>query len=464
MKSARKLISVGLLVLLVCTAATAIAQQEGGGAGGAAEVDTALNELRNTSPTDRAEARQAVQELGNDAVQPLIEEVQGYSPGGDANYVANCIIALGNLGDSAATNALLEALENENQQIAYTAARALGKIHSGSSINDQVREVNGALAATVYREYPHPLALGAAIALSQINGIGQNPTSRNLEGDLYPAVTQWYGQNPDSLPALENQSWPLLLQTAVNAQQQSRRDQATELLVGRKPLEAVNVIFDLLRGERAQVSDERWSELAGMLEDITGVSFPQDGSQQERLDAWTQQWQRNLKTRTGEEFRNYCWRMLDEKITDFKREPTTGTEQEVNTYKEILLSQMDSSDQIPNWASETAADLLREPIEMKQTVQGAMDAIGPDTAAYRKIAELSRVRSVVRKDDGPPVVRMFAPGLVQMARQTENEDVRAMLSTILTLMTGIPVDLSKEGALQEWLQQAAEKYAELQDI
>lgn len=463
MKSARQLISVGLLILVVLASATATAQQGNGGDGGAS-AENALSELMNTAPVNRASARQAVEELGNQAVQPLIEEVQGYQPGGDTNYVANCILALGNLGDTAATNALLEALQYEDQQVAYQAARALGKIYSQQDGGGRTREVNGALAAMVFRHHPRPLALGAAIALAQINGIVENPTRRELEGDLYPAVTDWMGANPDQLPPLEDQSWPLLLHTFTQGQQSGRRSQAREVLAGNKPLPAVEVIVEILRGKRTDIPDDRWTELAGLLEDITGVSFPSDGSREERLTQWRQQWRRNLKTRTGEDFRNYCWRMLEEKITAVKQNPTQETKEAANTYKEILLNQMESPEQIPDWASETASDLLRRPIELKQRVESALNNVNPDTPAYRKIAELTNVRAVAREDEGPPVVRMFAGQLIELARQEENEDVQAMLSTILTTMSGIPVDLSNENALEEWLQMFREKYPEAADI
>ena len=460
MKSARQLTSVGLLILIVLASAPAAAQQDDG----AANVDDALSNLMNTAPADRMSAREAVEEFGNQAVQPLIDEVQAYEPDGDANYVANCAIALGNLGDTAATNALLDAMDYEDKQVAYQAARALGKIYSQGDAEERVTEVNGALAAVVYRHYPQPMALGAGIALAQVNGLTQRPTAASLEEDLYPAITQWMADNPDQLPPVDDQPWPLLLQTFVDGQQSDRRSRAREVLAGTQPLEATDVIRDILRGRRSDISDERWTELAELLGDITGVKVPQDGSRQERLDAWMAAWKRELKTRTGGRFRDYCWQMLEEKIRAFKRNPNDEMREEVNTYKEILLSQTDSPDQIPDWASETSAELLERPIELKQQVSDALQNIDADTAAYRKIAELSQVRSVANNEQGPPVIRMFAQRLVQMARQEQNEDVLALLSTILTRMSEIPIDLSKEDALQEWLDLAGEKYPELANI
>ncbi len=463
MKSARKLISVGILILVVCASPTTIAQQENGGEGGS-DVQQALNELKNTAPVDRTEAREAVEELGNSAVQPLIEQVKNPGPDTGANYVTNCVIALGNLGDTAATNVLVDALDNSERQVAYTAARALGKIYSGDTSGGQARKVNGALAATMYRHYPRPLSLGAAIALAQINDIGQNPTRRNLEGDLYPAVTQWVAENPDRLPPLADQNWRLLLQTMIISPQAERRNQAAELLVGKKPLQAVEAIVEILRGEHADIPDERWSDLAELLDDITGVSVPPDGNQQERLDNWTQQWQRELKKRTGEEFRNYCWKMLDEKITALRRNPTEEAKKKVETYKDILLSQMDSPDAIPRSASRTATTLLRKPLQLKEKVHNALQKLGPDTPAYQKIGQLAQIRSVTKQDAGPPVVRLFAPQLVELAREVDNADVEAMMSTILTKMSEIPVDLSKQDALQRWLELFRKKYPELADL
>ena len=362
--------------------------------------------------------------------------------------------------DTAATNALLSALEVENGHVVYQAARALGKIYSGNGSNGQKAEVNGALAATVFRYYPRPESLGAAIALAQINGIVDKPTQKRLEENLYPAVTEWVASSPDSLPAPDEQEWPLLLQIFVKSGSSSQRQRARELLAGTKPLGAIDPILELLRGKRSDLSDERWDALAELIGSISGVSMPSDGSREERVSQWRQKWHRTLKTRTGEKFRSYCWRALDESIAAVKREPTEKAKKRVETFQEVLLSQTDAPEQIPEWASETARELLEKPIQMKNQVKQALGDIQPDTAAYQKIASLAQVRSIARKEEGKPVVRMFAEKLITMARQEQNDDVLAMLSTILTQMSGIPCDLSQQKVLDKWLEMFRERYPE----
>ena len=453
----RRLAGCILLAVLLLATQAGIAQENGSGedADSANEVQTTLQELRDTPSYERTEKRRDLVQLGQQAVQPLIQEVSRYKQTQDTNYIANCIIALGELGDTAATDVLLQALDSQNKQIVYQAAATLGTLWEGKqNTGDQIKNINAQLLGLFYRSYPDMTALGAAIGLVKINDLDFRPQDMALAGELRNNVENWWKANNQALAPVDAQPWPLLLERVIAGQ----ASQARQALVSRKPLEAIENITKQLSRPSSEISQSRWQELGNILTQITGVPFPPNGSQgnrQQIVSRWRQQWFLALRQRTDQQHMTYAWKKLEEKVRRVKMDPSDELTNEIQTYREILLTQMSSPNDIPTDASDEVVRLLEEALQQKEQIGEAMSELTQNTPDYEKIEKLHRIQDAVSEKAGRKVAGQFLGKITELARNEQNQDVLTLLSNIMSRISGIPCDLGSEGvnrqqAIREW--------------
>jgi len=453
----RKLAGCILLAALVLSAQAGIAQENGSeeDADSANEVQTALQELRDTPSYERAEKRRDLVQLDQQAVQPLMQEVSDYKQIQDSNYITNCIIALGELGDTAATDVLLKALESQNKQIVYQAAVTLGDVWEGKqNTGEQIKNVNAQLLGLFYRNYPDMEALGAAIGLVKINGLNFRPQDMAVSDALRANIEQWWKANNRVLPPVNAQPWPLLLQRVIAGQ----GDTARQTLISRKPLAAIENLTKHLARPEGEISQSQWQDLGGILTQITGVPFPPNGGQGSRQDLikkWKQNWYLALRQRTDQKHITYAWTKLEEKVRQIKMNPSENLTAQIQTYRDILLTQMRGPDDIPADASDEVVRLLETPLEKKEQIAAAMSELDQSTPDYEKIEKLHRIQDAVGEREGREVAGQFLGDITELARAEQNRDVLTLLSNIMSRISGIPCDLGSEGvdrsqAISEW--------------
>ncbi|MHC4789143.1 MAG: hypothetical protein ACYS8K_08095, partial [Planctomycetota bacterium] len=164
----RKPARLALIVALCLLSRVALGQ----GTASPEEVRAALNALRAAPSDEVVQKRAAVVQMGELAIEPLVEAVQQRQGIADDIFVGQCIIALGELKAREATQALIDALESNDLQIAYLAASALGTIWEGKGATDEgARQVNGALLALMHSDVPPATFYGPGLALIKVNSI-----------------------------------------------------------------------------------------------------------------------------------------------------------------------------------------------------------------------------------------------------------------------------------------------------
>ena len=454
----RRLAGCILLAALLLATQAGIAQENGASeeTDSANEVQTALQELRDTPSYERTEKRRDLVQLGQQAVQPLIQEVGRYKETQDANYIANCILALAEIGDTVATDALLQALDSQDKQVVYQAAVALGNIwEEQQNTSAQIKTVNARLLGLFYSAYPGMEALGAAIGLVKINALNFRPQDMALADELRNNVEQWWKTNNQALPAIDAQPWPLLLQRVIANQD----DNARQALISRKPLDAIDNLTKHLSRPNSEISQSQWQQLGNILTQITGVPFPPNGNtqgnRQQMVDRWRQKWFLTLRQRDDQQHLTYAWKKLEEKARQIRMDPSEALTGQIQTYRDILLTQMDGPDDIPADASDEVVRLLEEPLELKEQIAAAMSELSQTTPDYEKIEKLHRIQDAVRERAGRKVAGQFLGEITELARNEQNQDVLTLLSNIMGRISGIPCDLGSEGvnpsqAINQW--------------
>lgn len=446
-----------MLTALFLGAGTGVAQQAGTEEEATSEAETALNNLRNSRPFRRQDARRELVSVGQPAVQPLIDEVSGYKTIGDQNYVVNCIIALGDLGDPAATDVLLQTLQSHNEHISYQSGVALGKIWEEQQSSSRIAEVNAELLGVFYQSYPDMKGMGAAIGLSRINGFSFRPQDLSMDTDLRTRMEQWWTTGQADLPPLDAQPWPLLLRRVIVNQ----NNQARQQLISRKPLEAVDRIVRHLARPGSEVPQNVWQNLGNVLAQITGVEFPpsdagQGAGRKEQVARWAQKWAVKLRQTTDKEHINYVWRKLEEKVQQLKMEPTDQLTGEIQGYREILLTQMASPDDIPPDASREVTRLLAEPLEVKQDIADSVAQLQQSVPDWQKLELLQDIKDSLTEPGGTEVAGQFIGRITALARKEKNKNVLALLGDVMSRISGIPCDLTSETvdrsqAMKDWL-------------
>jgi len=452
-----------LVATALCVGRTSVAQ-EGSSAGNAAgEVGVKLEELKNSPSYERAEKRDEILSLGMDAVQPLIAEVARFATEKDKNYVVNCILLLGQLKDASATDVLLEAIKSTDKQISYWACKALGNIWEGKDgQSDRARAVNGALLGVYYGGVSELEAFGPGLAIAKINNIQMDPQEMATAQSLRAAIDAWVTGNPQSLPELKDQPWPLLLKSFIGAREPAVRQEARDVLVTKKPLGAVDVILSELRKPKGEVPEDQWKRLGSLLGQISALPFPAEASgtasstRQQQVEIWRDRWFAELKKRTAEEYRQYSWRNLERYIRAMQMEPTEATSREIDNYRGVLIWQMTGPDDIPDEATESAVKLLEEPLAVKKSLRESLDAAKKATEAFEKVGEFSEIQDLVAEAPGREVGQQFLMEFTRLARTETNRDVLTLLANILTRLSDVPCDLSQPSdeqrnrAIDQW--------------
>jgi hypothetical protein len=128
---------------------------------------------------------------------------------------------------------------------------------------------------------------------------------------------------------------------------------------------------------------------------------------------------------------------------------------QIQTYRDILLTQMRGPDDIPADASDEVVRLLETPLEKKEQIAAAMSELDQSTPDYEKIEKLHRIQDAVGEREGREVAGQFLGDITELARAEQNRDVLTLLSNIMSRISGIPCDLGSEGvdrsqAISEW--------------
>jgi len=448
-----------LLAMVLLFAQSAFAQQ----GAGTEEVSAKLLELKDTPPFERAEKRKKVLALGAEAAGLLIQEVSKAATEKDKNYIAHCIILLGELKEPKATDVLLKALEVNDKQVAYLAARALGTIWKDKGgVDERCKEINATLLGIFYQTTPEPEAFGAGIALVDINGIPLAPQDVVDAQKLLEGIDEWVEQAEQSLPPRQDQPWPLLLRTVVRGRTPAIRQEAKNVLVARKPLDAVDSVLELLRRGPTEVSEGVWRSLGELLGEITGVPFPPRAneentlSRQQLVELWKDRWFETLRKRRSEQERRYCWNKLEEHILRMYMTPSDETAREIQNYRRVLLALLDGPGDIPEDASKEALELLEKPLEVKEKIRELLVAAKKASEPEQKMRELYDIKKAVAEDIGKEVGAEFLEEFTALARVETNSENLALLADIITRVSGVPCDLSQDTdvernrAIDEW--------------
>jgi len=450
-----------LLAMVLLFAQSAFAQQ----GAGAEEVSAKLLELKDSPPSERAEKRKEVLALGAEAAGLLIQEVSRAATEKDKNYIAHCIVLLGELKEPGASEVLLKALEVNDKQVAYLAARALGSIWKDKGgVDERSKQINAALLSIFYQKAPGPEAFGPGIALVDINGIPLAPQDVVDAQKLLEGIDEWMDQAEQSLPPRQDQPWPLLLRTVVKGRTPAIRQEARNVLVARKPLDAVDSVLELLRREATEVSEGVWGSLGELLGDITGVPFPPGASEgnassrQQLVELWKERWFETLRKRRSEQERRYCWSKLEEHVLRMYMTPSDETAREIQNYRRVLLAQLDGPGDIPEDASKGARQLLEKPLEVKEKIGKLLVAAKKASEPEQRMTELYDIKKAVAEDIGKEVGAEFLEEFTALARRETNSENLTLLADIMTRVSGIPCDLSQDTdvernrAIDEWEQ------------
>lgn len=458
---------VALLLTLSLTCTTALGQ-----AGGGARPQTAgdlLRDIKEAANFERGDQRQrlveAIEQAEGDTagqmLQEVIAEVQNRHQTDDANFVGHCIIALGEAGTRAATDTLLDALQDQNLQTAYQAAVALGRIWEGDRLTSpEAVQVNVALLARFYSPLPDLFIYGPGVAICRINNImdvervGQR-TPQQLRSD----VDAWLVNNTAGLPSTNNWPWQLLLRRAIVTDDAAERQTAVQSLLEKRALGPVGPILDVLAREEAP--EQLRSSLADLLGQVTGVPYPPAGqsenSAQQAVARWRQMWFERLKTQTDEKYIDYAWTELENALRRYEQQPSDEAAQRVTNLRSVVVYQLPGPGAIPQQASPEARELMTEPLRSKRTIATALEVLEDgESTDFAKANALEDIEREVARDHGPVVGEQFLQPLARVAATETNTMFTSRLGNILWAVSGVPLQLDAPSAetranrLREW--------------
>jgi len=301
-----------------------------------------LEDMRKAPSYERPEVRQALVAADGEAASLLVAELEKGDQTADANFIANCIIALGDLKAQQATDALLAALESPNMQIAYLAAKALGNIWEGQgSADPTVKRVNAALLALLYSDIPPVGVYGPGLALVRINNIAVRRPENLTPEELVSNIETWANGNSDALPPVDQQPWQLNLHTVLTTRDAAVRQAAFQALRQKRALEAIEPALEALAGNAD--ADVR-NALGSLLTELTGVPFPPQGQSAsdpaEEVAQWRELWLNELKQRTEQRFIDLAWSELDKKLRLYYDSPSDEAAKAVRDYRNVLIFQL----------------------------------------------------------------------------------------------------------------------------
>lgn len=412
-----------------------------------ADVGAALDELRAAAGHERPEKRNALVAMGDSAVDGLIGEVSKFRQTADANFIAHCILALGELKAERATDTLVDALSSVNLEIAYAACSALGTIWEGRGGSDEATQrVNVALLALLHSDVPPATLYGPSLALIKVNNIpSKRPTGKTPE-DLKAEVVTWISGNV-SLPPATEQPWPLNLHTLVTGDDESSRQEAAQALRQKRLLEPVEGILAALA--RAQeLPGSAGDLLAQLLGELTGIPYPPEGADSGLDDSqlvryWRSLWFEKLREQTEARYVKYAWGELENSLRQYEAAPSQEGADRVKFFRMVLIYQLPDRRALPQSASGKARNLLAEALSVKKNLDDAVGAIEQQPGSWDKLTQLSTIGENVADTTGQEIGILFLGRLAQLAWNEIDQNVARRMGRVLTKISGIPIDLDR---------------------
>ena len=425
----------------------------------AADVRSALEDLKEAPGHERTEKWEAVVKLGDVAADALIAEVEGHQQTEDASYVGWCMLALAELKAERATDALIGVLGSSNMQLVYQAASVLGTVWEGKRGTDEkAKQVNAALLGSLYSDAPSAAYLGPALSLVKVNGIPVSRPESMKADDLSAEIDRWMAANPAALPAVDQRPWQLNLRMARTSSDPAVQQSAIQAIRQKRELGPVEAILDAL-AEEASLPDAVRTELAGLLGELTGVPFPPqgaDGPADEQILRWKRLWVQVLKAKTDRKHMAYAWRELESSLRRYDDSPSEATAKQVRDFRAVVIYQLPDPDAIPGGASARAKKLLSKPLEIKKRISAAMTALERQAMASEKLSQLKIIDAQVSQEGGQEIGVLFLGGLAALAGPEVNQPVLRQIGDLLSTISGIPCDVSsirpekRRSDLEKW--------------
>jgi hypothetical protein len=411
-----------------------------------ADVRNALEELREAPAYERSDKRQDVVKMGELAVDPLIEVVQAHREAGDANFVGQAIIALGELKAERATDPLTDVLGSTNLQLVYLAAAALGEVWEGKGGQEEAREANAALMGALLADAPPVAAYGPALALVKINGIPvQRPESQEADA-LAQEIAAWFSANTAALPPAQERPWLVNVYMIFSTQEVAERRAAIEALRQERSLAPVATIASALADEQSVAGALR-GELGTLLGELTGVPFPPEGlptdaSAAEQVYAWKWDWLDELRRNSDEKHVRYAWQQLERTLRSYSNSPSEEAAEEVKYYRAALISQLPNLDALPRTASSGVRELLKAPLSIKSKMADAVEQLEREPGDFEKLTQLEIVLEEADREFGKEVGLLFLGRLYALAYEEVNLNIAKQYGAALTKISTIPCDMS----------------------
>jgi len=454
-----------VLVMSVLAFCVALPSTSGQTAVTASDVRRAIQRLKDAPRYERSKERSELVKLGQAAVDQLIEAVKTYRDEKDTNFIGQCILALGELKDQKATDALLDVLNSGNMMLWYWSNKALGEIwagHGGSGAEAQ--KVNAALLSALYSDVPDVAVYGPALALVKINNIPIKRPEDKTADQLRDAIGQWMQANASALPPADQQPWQLNVRTALSATDDATRQQAIAALRQKRELGPIEPLLEAL-GKKGALPSRVRAELGQLLGELTGVPFPPASSdspadEAAQVEQWRAQWLDVLKTHSEPRYVDYSWRGLEASLRRYRVDPNEAMAQRVKYFRTALLHQLPDPDAIPATASAKARELMTAPLEIKKVIQDAMAVLESGSDAFEKQARLRVIEDELKKKYAKEVGAIFLDRLAKVAYNEQNQRVASQLGRILTKLSGVPCELDnpnqdfRRARLDTWVDEA----------
>ncbi len=429
-----------------------------------AYTDTRIHEfvedIKDTPPYRRSSEMEEIEKIGLPAVPHLIKAIDTPIDTVDLGYYIFCIDALRMLEAREATDALIRATGSPAPAIRYVAASALGELWTSRGQRDarpeeELKQVNAALVASAYAAGASPGVFAPGMALADINGVDEVPNPykgrqfievKNLGAtEMLAFVRWWQVRSPGRLPPLEEQPWSLVLTTAVDDRDATRRQDALDSLELDKPQEVVEGLVTRLGAEG--VSPARWRNLATLLEEISAVELDPNVGLDGRVDAlekWHGNWVQKLRKSKQPKEHRFTWARFEDVIAAAYVERTQGALDEADLWEDVVIEQLDSPDQIPESATAEARRRVTASIRVKALfIEGVAKLKDPEVSGYDKKNLLAALRGSVRPAKYRAIGVQFIDELVSVARLSEDQGVLQGLAEHLEQLTGVPLSLGQ---------------------
>lgn len=446
-----------VLCVIVCVVAGMAYSQE---VTTSAEVSSLIGALRDAPTYERGAKRAAVVGLGSLATDPLIAAVNTRHTAEDAGFILNCVIALGELRATKATDLLIDILGERNLPLASVAASSLGQIWEGQGSQAEARPVNAALLGLLHSELPDIGVYMPALALVQVNGIPVERPRGLAADELRAAVSDWFSDNPGALPPPAQRPWQLNVYVALNDADAADGQAAVTALRQQRALGCIDPILAAV-----EEGNSASPELVKLMSELAGVAFPpagmpQDADVQTQVTQWRWLWLATVAGQTDQNHVDYSLNGFEGALRRYKETPSDETAQPVNFFRMALLSQLSGPEALPASMSPKARDLLDGSLGRKQIIAQAVKELGEQPGVFEKSARLRLIGEQLRDERGREVATLFLGRLYDLAYAEENVSVATEYGQVLSIISAIPSNLRnteidiRRARLGEWLKEA----------